>query len=215
MFYQRHVLAVNLDFSDRYGFVPVCSPLFVCTNERETDTLRGSYVVPLLLGTDMLNFGDSSIVAEFGSKNQNIAEIMAQYKRNMLTADEIKKKVKGMQWKYSPDLKKQVLKFLHEAETRADVYSLAGKTDMRFVGMTTLQQNPGSFVRHGLIEVQTCVEGVSRWKPYVAPGELPLFQRYACGDPVYAAPPGAYRKVKIGTIVDFLDENEARILLEL
>ena len=215
MFYQRHVLAVNLDFWDRYGFVPVCSPLFVCTNERETDTLRGSYVVPLLLGTDMLNFGDLAMVAEFGSQNRDIAKIMAQYKRNMFTADEIKKKFLQTQWKASPELKKQVLKFLHEADSRADMYSLAGKTNMRFVGMTTLQQNPGSFVRHGLIEVQTCVEGVSRWKPYVAPGELPLFQRYACGDPVYAAPPGAYQKVKIGTIVDFLDENEARILLEL
>lgn len=215
MFYQRHVLAVNPDFCDRYGFVPVCSPLFVCGNERETDTLRGGYVIPLLLGTDTLNFGDSPVVTEFGSRNQRISEIMAQYRRNMLTAGEIKDKIRSMTWNTSTDLKRQVFRFLHEAETRADVYSLAGKTNVRFAGMTTLQQNPGSFARHGIIEVQTCVEGVSRWKPYLAPGELPLFQRYACGDPVYAAPPGAYRKVKIGTIVDFLDENEARILLEL
>ena len=49
----------------------------------------------------------------------------------------------------------------------------------------------------------------------MGPDEAPLCKRYSCGDPVYAAPPGVYRPMKIGTVVDFLDENEARIRLEL
>ena len=41
MFYHRHVLAVGPAFTNDYGFVPVYSPIFVCDNENEENTLRG------------------------------------------------------------------------------------------------------------------------------------------------------------------------------
>ena len=215
MFYHRHVLAVGPKFAEDYGFVPVYSPIFVCDNENEDSTLRGNHVVPVLLGTEMLNFAELPLMVEFGLKNRNIVSLFERYKQSLLTAGEIRADLEKQDFDMPLTLKSRFYKYLASAKSRTDYYSLAGKSNVKFIGMSTFQQSPGYFVNHGLIEVQTCVQGVSRWSPYVGPGEAPLCKRYSCGDPVYAAPPGVYRPMKIGTVVDFLDENEARIRLEL
>lgn len=217
MFHHRHVLAVGPAFANDYGFVPVYSPIFVCDNQNEEITLRGNHVVPLLLGTDQLNFADLSLTVEFGMKNKRIISIVEQYKKSLLTAGEMRDALMVLADTFAmkQSVKGRFLRYLQNGVSRSDFYNLAGKTNVRFAGMSSFQQSPGHFVSQGLIEVHTCVSGVSRWRPYVGPGEPPLCKRYSCGDPVYAAPPGAYQRMKIGTVVDFLDENEARIRLEL
>lgn len=215
MFYHRHVVAVDPNFGREFGHIPSNSALFVCDNSREEDTLRGDNILPQLLGTESYNFLDAPWMVDFVVKNPRMRRDMSTFRDALLTATEIKAKLDDIDWMGPRLLRAEAKNYIDGAKTRADLYKLGGQTNVRFAGVTTAYQDPGNFLSHGLMEVQTCVDGVCTWKPRREPWQTELFREYTSGEAVYASPPGAYTKIQIGRIVDFLDENVARIHLKL
>ena len=215
MFFHRHCLHVNRIFAETFGAVPPYSPVFVCDTDEAAARLRGNFLVPLLLGTDTTNFADDAVVVELNERAPTLQRKIDKLRAELKPVEEMRTTLKNTNFGLKPYLQRELIKFVDEARVRADIYKLGGREGVRFIGMTTLQQNPGPFIHHGLMEVQTSVEGVARWRPYVSPDEIPLCQRYSPGDFVYCAPPGGYAKICIGQVVDFLDENEMRLRLKL
>lgn len=215
MFYHRHVVAVTPEFGVEFGQVPAHSALFLCDNTNTKDVLRGDKILPRLLGTESYNFLDKPWQVEFAIENPEVQKTLLEFRNDLLTAGEMKTRLNVKIWKGQPSIRAKAAEFIRAAETRAEIHSLGGQTKVRFAGVTTTYQDPGNFLSHGLMEIQTCVDGVCTWRPYHYRGQLELYRRYAPGDAVIVAPPGAYEPVKIGRIVDFLDENVARIHLKL
>lgn len=208
---------VNSVFAETFGVVPPYSPIFVCNTSEATARLRGNFLIPLLLGTDSANFADNAVVVELNEREPKLQQSIDTLRKDLQPVEEMRNSLKTQfdSKSFGSFLHREFIGMVDRAAVRADIYALGGRDNPRFIGMTTLQQNPGPYIYHGLMEVQTCVEGVSRWRPYVKKGETPLYQRYSTGDFVYCAPPGGYAKVCIGTVVDFLDENEMRLRLKL
>jgi hypothetical protein len=211
-FHHRHVLHVNEVFSTTFGAVPQYAPVFACKSTDAGARLRGNFEIPTLLGTDSANFADSAVVVELNNKLPALRDEIGAFRKELLTVDAMTDRLRKPGTNF---LERELNKFLDNATVRSDVYALAGHDDVQFIGVTTAQQNPGPYIHQGLMEVQTCVEGVCRWRPYVEPGALELYRQYAPGDPVFCAPPGGYAEQCIGTVVDFLDQNEMRLRLKL
>lgn len=211
-FHHRNVLHVNEVFTGTFGAVPQYAPVFACKSTDPGARLRGNFEIPMLLGTDSANFADNAVVVELNTKLPELRREIAGFQEQLLTVDAMTDLLRKPGTNF---LERELNNFLDNAKVRSDVYALAGQNEVRFIGVTTAQQNPGPYIHQGLMEVQTCVEGVSRWRPYVQPGAMELYRRYAPGDAVFCAPPGGYVAQCIGTVVDFLDQNEMRLHLKL
>ena len=207
MAYHRHVLSVTQTFLEKFGAVPPHAALYVCENENDADTLRGKAPLPRLLGTEAHNMRDEEQLVEFADNNPGIRAKMQSWQSKLLTAKELQAKLLNG----GTQIPAAVEAYIRNAKNRKDLYKLGGAFKPRFAGLTTMFQDAGNFLSHGLLEVHVCVEGVATWRPMVKPTELPLYRRYAPGDPVSLGPPGGYSKETVGTIVDFLDENVARL----
>lgn len=216
MFYHRHVVGVEPTFDVTTGRVPSQVPIFVCDNTDTESLFRGNKVVPRLLGTDTHNYYDPPMLVNFGKSNGHLRGKLQKAKASLLTVPELKVFLQDENYgglKYRE--KARINQYISAATTRADLYRLGGEDNVRCIGISSLVQQPGDFVKQGLMEVHTCVDGVCTWRPTVETDEVPLYQRYGTNDFVYLGPPGSYAPVRIGKIVDFLDENVARILLQL
>ena len=210
MFYHRHVVAVTPTFLENYGIFPSYAPLFVCENENAAARLRGKAPVPLLLGTESYNMRDAEELVNFSQHRPALRKDMATWKAELLTAKEIKSRLLQM-----PNVPGVVQAYINSASTRDALYNVAGAFKPRFAGMTTSFQDAGDFLSQGLMEVHVCIEGVATWRPPVDPTKMPLYRQYAPGDMVKLAPPGGYEKIPVGRVVDFLDENVARVNVNL
>ena len=172
MFYHRHVVAVDPNFGREIGHVPSNSALFVCDNDREQDILRGDSIVPQLLGTESYNFLDAPWMVDFVVKNPRIRRDMGTFRDALLTATEIKAQLSTLKLDGPKLLLAEAKRYIDGAKTRADLYKLGGQTNVRFAGVTTAYQDPGNFLSHGLMEVQTCVDGVCTWRRRASRGRL-------------------------------------------